>query len=70
MNEIIPTLERGELIVLDFSRVHAATQSFIHALMYRIFRDVKNLETCLGVSCAGHATEEAIRAVAAYASVD
>jgi len=67
---ILPALDKGELIVLDFSGVRAATQSFIHALMYRIFRDGNNLEYCLSVSCADNATEEAIRAVSAYAAVE
>ena len=67
---ILPTLDREELLVLDFSGVRAATQSFIHALMYRVFRDGKNLETCLTVSCVDKATEEAIKAVAAYAAVE
>lgn len=67
---VIPTLAAGQLLVLDFSGVRAATQSFVHALMYRVFRDGKNLETCLSVSCADRATEEAIRAVAAYAAVE
>ena len=65
---IIPTLNNGDLVLLDFSGVRAATQSFIHALMYRIFRDGKNLESCLTVCCMDNATEEAIKAVAAYAS--
>lgn len=65
---ILPLLERGELVLLDFSGVRAATQSFVHALMYRLFRDGRNLESCLTVSCADNATEEAIKAVAAYAS--
>lgn len=68
--EILPTLEENELIVLDFTGIRAATQSFIHALMYRLFRDGKNMESCLTVSCADRATEEAIRAVAAYAAVE
>ncbi|MDO1527906.1 hypothetical protein QMK61_03590 [Fulvimonas sp. R45] len=68
--QILPALERGDLVVLDFSQVRAATQSFIHALMYRLFRDGRNLEYCLSVSCADGATEEAIRAVSAYASVE
>ena len=67
---VLPSLAKEELLVLDFSGVRAATQSFVHALMYRVFRDGKNLETCLTVSCADRATEEAIRAVAAYAAVD
>lgn len=67
---ILPTLMNDQLLVLDFSDIRAATQSFVHALMYRVFRDGKNLETCLSVSCADKATEEAIRAVAAYAAVE
>ncbi|MNE70871.1 hypothetical protein D3C80_1666950 [compost metagenome] len=67
---IIPSLDSEELILLDFSGTRAATQSFIHALMYKIFRDGKNLESCLSVSCADSATAEAIKAVAAYAAVE
>lgn len=68
--QILPTLNDNELIVLDFSNIRAATQSFIHALMYRLFREGKNIETCLTVACADKATEEAIQAVAAYAAVE
>lgn len=68
--DILPTLYNNELIVLDFSKIRAATQSFIHALMYRVFKDGINMESCLTVSCADKATEEAIKAVAAYASVE
>ena len=38
LNEIIPALERGEEIVLDFERVGATTQSFIHALISDLLR--------------------------------
>ncbi len=68
--EIMPALEANELIVLDFSGIRAATQSFIHALMYRLFRDGENMETCLTVACADRATEEAIKSVSAYAAVE
>lgn len=67
---VIPNLEREELVLLDFSGTRAATQSFVHALMYRVFRDAPNLATCLSVACADPATEEAIKAVAAYAAVE
>lgn len=67
---IIPALDRGDLLVVDFSEVRAATQSFVHALLYRVFRDAKNIETSLSVSCADRATKEAIRAVAAYAKAE
>jgi hypothetical protein len=36
--EIIPLLENGEAVALDFSRVDAATQSFIHALISDLLR--------------------------------
>lgn len=36
--EIIPALEKGEEIVLNFEKVDAATQSFIHALISDVFR--------------------------------
>lgn len=65
---VLPKLSEGHLVLLDFSGVRAATQSFIHALMYKVFRDGKNLESCLTVCCMDNATEEAIKAVAAYAA--
>lgn len=33
IQEIMPALERNEEVLLDFQRVDAATQSFIHALI-------------------------------------
>lgn len=68
-HKVLPALDAEKLVVLDFTGIRAATQSFVHALMYRVFRVGKNLETCLTVSGADRATEEAIRAVAAYAAV-
>lgn len=68
-NRIFPALEDGHLVVLDFSGIRAATQSFAHALMYRVFRDGRGVETSLSIACADSATQEAIRAVAAYAKV-
>ena len=35
---IIPALEGGQSIVLDFDGIDAATQSFIHALLSDVFR--------------------------------
>lgn len=35
---IIPALERNEEVILDFERVDAATQSFIHALISDLLR--------------------------------
>ena len=67
--QILPELARGGLVVIDFSGIRAATQSFVHALMYRVFRDGSGVEHSLSLACAGRATQEAIRAVAAYARV-
>ncbi|HCU23895.1 MAG TPA: hypothetical protein DF383_02670 [Deltaproteobacteria bacterium] len=38
IKEIIPGLEKKHEIILDFSGVNAATQSFIHALISDILR--------------------------------
>ena len=38
LTEIIPALERGEEVVLDFAGVDATTQSFIHALISDLLR--------------------------------
>ncbi len=38
LQKIIPALERGEEVVLDFESVSGATQSFIHALISDVFR--------------------------------
>lgn len=38
LNEIVPALERKERVVLDFERVEATTQSFIHALISELLR--------------------------------
>lgn len=32
-SEVLPTLERGDAVVLDFAEVRYATQSYIHALI-------------------------------------
>lgn len=39
LNEIVPALERKEDVVLDFERVEATTQSFIHALISDLLRN-------------------------------
>lgn len=38
INQIIPALENGEEIILDFTDVEGATQSFIHALISEVIR--------------------------------
>lgn len=38
LREIIPALERNDPVVLDFVKVEATTQSFIHALISDLLR--------------------------------
>ncbi|KKU50232.1 MAG: hypothetical protein A3F53_01050 [Candidatus Zambryskibacteria bacterium RIFCSPHIGHO2_12_FULL_48_10] len=38
INTILPTLNKGEEIIIDFTGVDGATQSFIHALISEPFR--------------------------------
>lgn len=38
LKKIIPELEKGRGIVLDFEKIDAATQSFIHALISDLIR--------------------------------
>jgi len=42
VNEILPTLEKGDNIILDFENIDAATQSFIHALISDLIRKYGN----------------------------
>jgi len=38
VKEIVPALNSGEEVVLDFEKVEAATQSFVHALISDVMR--------------------------------
>ena len=38
LKEILPAFEKDEEVILDFTDVGAATQSFIHALISDVFR--------------------------------
>jgi len=38
INQIIPTLEKGEIVILNFTNIKSATQSFIHALISEVIR--------------------------------
>ena len=42
IQEIIPSLEKKEEVILDFEKVDAVTQSFIHALISDLFRKYGN----------------------------
>lgn len=68
-NVIIPKLKSGEMVIMDFSGIRAATQSFVHACMYRILRDVSESGYALSICGCSAATKEAIMSVAAYAKV-
>jgi len=67
---VFPALEEDGLVLLHFDGIRAATQSFVHALMYRVIRDGKGIEKSLIISGADSATREAVRTVAAYAKVE
>jgi hypothetical protein len=64
---ILPALQSGEMIVLDFNGVRFATQSFVHALLNDAFRVSGSLCRLSFINCSA-STEEAVRAVAAYAA--
>jgi hypothetical protein len=62
---IIAALAEGELFVLDFPNVPFATQSFVHALMYKVLREHVAFQSCLSIAGCSASTREAVRAVAA-----
>ena len=64
-----PKLARGEMVVLDFSGIRFATQSFVHACIYKVLRECRNVSSSLSIANCTASTREAILAVAAYASV-
>ena len=65
---ITPALNRGKSVVLDFSEVRFATQSFVHALFYKLFRDFDEVVVShlFLVKCS-KSTRKAIEFVAGYA---
>lgn len=65
--QIIPAINAGEMIVLDFAGARFATQSFVHALLHDAFQIDGSLCRLSFLNCTP-STEEAIRAVAAYAA--
>jgi hypothetical protein len=54
IEEIIPALKKGQEIILDFSGIDAATQSFMHALISDLLRKFGNdvLEKIKFKSCS------------------
>lgn len=67
--ELLPSMKAGTLVVLDFAGVKFATQSFVHALMYKVVRDGQNIGSSLSIANCSKSTREAVMAVAAYAKV-
>ena len=67
MQNILPSIERGEPVILDFSKVAVATQSFIHALVSEVLRlhGEKALELLVFRSCNA-TVKSVIRTVVDY----
>jgi len=42
LNKLIPAIEKGEVLILDFENIEGATQSFIHALISDLIRKYGN----------------------------
>jgi hypothetical protein len=68
-NIILPSINSGKMVVIDFSKVKFATQSFIHALMYKVIKDGQQIGATLSIANCTNSTEEAVMAVAAYAKM-
>lgn len=66
---ILPSIDAGKMVVLDFAGVKFATQSFVHALLYKVIRDGQQIGSTLSVANCTSSTREAVMAVAAYAKV-
>lgn len=66
-DELLPSMKEGTLVVIDFAGVRFATQSFVHALMYKVIRDGQNIGSTLSIANCSKSTREAVMAVAAYA---
>ena len=62
------SLEVGKPVVLDFSEMRFATQSFVHALIYKLLRDGKFVASDLLVANCSAATREVILTVVGYAN--
>lgn len=42
VEQIVPALEKGEEVIIDFQQINSATQSFIHALISDLMRQYGN----------------------------
>jgi len=66
---LVPSLAANKLVVLDFRGIRFATQSFVHALIYKVLQESKNIGSALSIAHCTDSTREAILVVAGYASV-
>ncbi len=64
---ILPAIQEGNLVVLDFAGVRFVTQSFVHALLNDAFRVPGSLVRLSFLNCST-STKQAIAAVAAYSA--
>lgn len=68
-DEILPSMSTGTMVVIDFEGVKFATQSFVHALMYKVIRDGQQIGSTLSIANCSRSTREAVMSVAAYAKL-
>jgi hypothetical protein len=64
---ILPKVANGGMVIIDFDDVGFATQSFVHALLYDVFRIDGSLARLSFAHCT-RTTETAVKVVAAYAA--
>jgi len=65
--QILPAVQQGHMLVLDFQGVRFVTQSFAHALLSDALKIPGSLARLSFLNCT-RPSEEAIRAVAAYSA--
>lgn len=66
-SQIVPKVDAGEIVALDFAGTRFVTQSFIHALLNSVLKKPGSLARVSFVACTP-STKQAIQAVAAYAA--
>jgi anti-anti-sigma regulatory factor len=65
--ELLPRVQRGERVVIDFSGVRAPSASFVHVLLSAVFQVPGSLVRMSFLGCTPSA-REVVRSVAAYAA--
>ncbi|MBI4872152.1 MAG: STAS-like domain-containing protein [Candidatus Riflebacteria bacterium] len=64
---VLPELVAGRDVVLDFTGVRVPTQSFAHACLYKLLRDVEGVFEHLTIAGATNGAKQVILTVASYA---